>query len=529
MQILDLVQGTESWDKHRSSARNASAASCVLNFNPKTSRQEYLRICAGYSEKEISEWVQKNLFDKGHEVEDKARPVIADLIGEAVYPITGISDDDYLSASFDGITMDESTIWENKLDNKDLSAYIQINDDLPDSHWPQVEQQLMISKAERCLFTLFDKAGNMTVEHWYKSRPERQAQIMAAWQQFDIDLANYQHVEVKSAVTGAPVDSLPAIIYTMDKTDLSITSNFDVYKAKAEALTERAKTPLVTDQDFADRELLGKKFRESEKMLKVKAADVVGQVVDVAAFSKSLLDLAEVHRVFAVNCENAVKAEKENRRADIIKRGKDALTKHIDTLNTMLGKPYMPVVASDFPGAIKGKSNLLKIQDAADAELARCTIIADAFAKNIQINLNTLRDMASDYKTLFSDTATIVLKNNDDLVALIKMRISEHEKELADKKEREQAAIQNMRLQEASEGAKVANAPIVQPVQEVKPVISQPVKSTVLASTIIDPAYVEFAHWFKSLISNYGYDEEHVREAFVNGYNIGKRHGLDEK
>jgi len=281
MKILDLVQGTEIWLNHRASARNASEAAAVLNLCKYTTRQELLRKKASGVVKDVDAATQR-LFDDGHESEDKARLVVADIIGEAVYPITATSDDGYLSASFDGVTMDESTIWENKLFNQSLADYIKANDDLPDTHWPQVEQQLIISNAERCLFTLFDKAGDMKVEHWYKSSPGREAQIMAAWQQFDADLANYQHVEVKAAVTGAPIESLPTIIYTMDKTDLSITSNFDVYKAKAETLIESAKTPLVTDQDFADRDLLGKKFRESETILKQKAKDVVGQVVDVA-------------------------------------------------------------------------------------------------------------------------------------------------------------------------------------------------------------------------------------------------------
>jgi len=227
-----------------------------------------------------------------------------------------------------------------------------------------------------------------------------------------------------------------------------------------------------------------------------------------------MLDLAEVHRKFAVDCENAVKAEKENRRADIIKRGKDALTKHIDTLNTMLGKPYMPVIASDFPGAIKGKSNLLKIQDAADAELARCTIIADAAAKNIQINLNTLRDMASDHKSLFADAATIVLKNNDDLVALVKSRIADFKAEQDAKAERE-------RIEAEMKAAKVAAvAPVIEPVkpvQEVKPITSAPT-----AKQNHDPAYIEFVQWFKSLANNYGYDEDHVKQAFLAGFNAGR-------
>lgn len=481
--IVDLPQGSDEWKAHRMRCYNASNLACAMGIDPNgQKRSDLVRMYALGIEQEFSDYVQKYVIEPGHVIEEAARPIIESRIGDMLYPVTmaGETDGLKLSASLDGITIDNSKTMECKRRNAKLwdSA---LNGIIQDCYKPQMEQGLMLSGAEHCMFVVSDGTDDGTIEVIYISDQDLRAKIIPTWLQFAADVAAYQHVEIKAAVTGAPIESLPALIYDMDKTDLSITSNLDVYKSRAETLIERAKTPLVTDQDFADRDLLGKKFRESETMLKQKAKDVVGQVVDVAAFSQLLLYLAEVHRKFAVDCENAVKAEKENRRADIIKRGRDALTAHVATWNKMLGKPYMPAlgIASDFPGAIKGKSNLLNIQDAADTELARCIIIADATGKNIQINLNTLRDMASDYKSLFTDTAQIIHKNNDDLVALIKARISDNKTEieavearrisaqkLADQAERVRIEFVEAKAKQAAEEAAVKpEAPVVEAVK----------------------------------------------------------------
>lgn len=59
---------------------------------------------------------------------------------------------------------------------------------------------------------------------------------------------------------------------------------------------------------------------------------------------------------------------------------------------------------------------------AGDRKAMDARTIGDA----IQINLNSLRELAADYVFLFADTAQIVLKANDDLVMLVKSRITEH-------------------------------------------------------------------------------------------------------
>ena len=58
------------------------------------------------------------------------------------------------------------------------------------------------------------------------------------------------------------------------------------------------------------------------------------------------------------------------------------------------------------------------------------------------MNLKSLRELASDFKFLFSDTQQLVFKANDDLVLLINARINFHKAEEAAKLEIERARIQ---------------------------------------------------------------------------------------
>lgn len=106
-----------------------------------------------------------------------------------------------------------------------------------------------------------------------------------------------------------------------------------------------------------------------------------------------------------------------------------ALQAHIDQINTSLGgKARMPAVPADFATAIKGKQTISSLRDSADSELARAKIAASQIGDSIRTNLASLDDLAADYLFLFNDVQQLVMKANDDLVALIKVRISEHQK-----------------------------------------------------------------------------------------------------
>lgn len=101
----------------------------------------------------------------------------------------------------------------------------------------------------------------------------------------------------------------------------------------------------------------------------------------------------------------------------------------------------MPAVPADFAGAIKGKKTISSLRDAADSELARAKIEASQIGDGIRANLESLRTLAKDHAFLFNDTQQLVLKDNEDLVALIKVRISEHQQAEEQKAEAQREKI----------------------------------------------------------------------------------------
>ncbi len=142
---------------------------------------------------------------------------------------------------------------------------------------------------------------------------------------------------------------------------------------------------------------------------------------------------------------NMVKIRKDQIRIEIAQKAKLEFIEHIATLNKRIGKPYLSFPQPDFSAPMKGLKKIDTLQNAVDTLMSQAKILANAEADKIEINLNALRDLAKDHAFLFSDAGHIVLKAPDDLIALVKMRITEHQAAEA-KKEAEQR--EKIRLEE---------------------------------------------------------------------------------
>ena len=94
MKIHELVQGSDEWAAFRLAHHGASEAAAMLGLSKKTTRSELLHMKHTGTPKEFSDWVQKNILDYGHEVEAMARPIIEELIGEDLYPVTCSNEDE---------------------------------------------------------------------------------------------------------------------------------------------------------------------------------------------------------------------------------------------------------------------------------------------------------------------------------------------------------------------------------------------------------------------------------------------------
>ncbi|MBJ2111310.1 hypothetical protein JFQ86_00580 [Serratia ureilytica] len=67
MQIINVQQGSAEWHALRAKHFTASEAPVMMAASSKMRRDELLSMKATGSEREISDWVQTNLFDKGHQ------------------------------------------------------------------------------------------------------------------------------------------------------------------------------------------------------------------------------------------------------------------------------------------------------------------------------------------------------------------------------------------------------------------------------------------------------------------------------
>lgn len=437
--IKGLQQGSPEWLAHRAKSRNSSEAAAVLGCDPKLSRSALLRMKATGGEREFTEWQRENLLARGHEIEAFARPLAEAFIGEDLYPVTATDDDGYLSMSFDGINMAEDLFWECKSSNSALRAALDAGD-LPDSHWPQVEQGMVVSGAGIAVFTISDgtEAGTRHME--YRSRPERRAALLAAWHQFDADLANYVHTEAAPEVIPAPVQGFGALVLHVE--GRVVSCNLDDFKIGAKAFLERLPKAdeLKTDQNFADAEAAVKACSEAEDRIKAAKASAMAQAASIDDVFREVDHVAELIRAARLALNNTVKSRKEQIRAEIIAEGQKALRDHIEAANQRIGKPYMPAIAADFVSAIKGMKKLDNMRDAIADELAKAKVAATEAENRVLRNLTTLRSEAADYGFLFADTAQIILKEPDDLAALVKMRIAEHKEAEAKRAAEKQAA-----------------------------------------------------------------------------------------
>ena len=419
-----------------------------------STRDELLRQKATGLTEEVSPAKQR-IFDAGHEAEALARPIAEEIAGTEFYPVVATREVEGMAllASFDGIDLLDEVIWENKLLNQSLVRQVQAGD-LEPHYCLQLEHQLLVSGAQRALFTTSDGTPEGTHPLWYESKPERRAQLIAGWKQFAEDLAAWVQPEAKpTPVVGKTPDNLPALLIQV--TGAVTASNLPEYKAHALEVFRGINRTLATDQDFATAESTVKWCADVESRLAAAKEHALSQTATIDELFRTIDDISAEARRTRLELDKLVKARKEEIRGEIVAGGVAALREHIASLNTRLGKPYMPQVPADFSGAIKGKRTVESLRGAVNDEMARAKIESSAIADRIQINLGTLRELASAHAFLFADTATIVLKQPDDLTMLVKARIAEHQ---AAEQARLDAERERIRQEEAAKLQREAQA-----------------------------------------------------------------------
>ena len=479
MQVHNVQQGTPEWHALRSSYFTASEAPAMMGASKYQTRNDLLAMKKTGIVEEVTAQ-QQAIFDRGHATEELARPLVEEMLGEELYPIVGTSGN--LLASMDGATMLGDTLFEHKLWNQKVVAQIRAGELEPHYYW-QLEQQLLVSGAERVIFVCSDGTRDNFEHLEYRPVPGRRDQLVAGWAQFEEDLGSFEVKEAKVEVVGAAPDQLPAL--RIDVTGMVTASNLDAFKSHALQVIANINTNLSTDKDFADADATVKWCGEVEDKLKAAKEHALSQTESIDALFKAIDDIVAETRRKRLDLEKLVKARKDQVRADIVMDAAKALQAHIDQIDATLGgRIRMPKVHANFAEAIKGKRTIDSLNEAADDELARAKIEASRIGDLIRLNVASLNELAVNHKFLFHDAQDLVQKDNDALVALVKVRINEHEQ--AEQKKRDDAelarqqATQQQQVEQqvqeqpvAQKAAQAETAPEVTPITSAAPAAQQ--------------------------------------------------------
>ena len=448
MKIIDLVQGSDEWCAYRSRYFTASEASIMMACSKNVKRNELLHMKATGSEQEFSAWFQKNVLEKGHRIEAAARPIAERIVGEELYPVTAVSDDGTLLASFDGITMLEDVGWECKQWNASKAEEVRAGEVPQEDYW-QVVQQLVVSGADKWLYMVTDGTEENTVSIWVTLDDFHASQLVAGWEQFRQDLADYQPQAQQVAAQGEAPEALPAL--KINLTGAVQASNLPEFKARAMGMIEGIRTKLTTDQHFADAAETVKFLQKGEKQLEASKKAALEQTASISELFSTIDELRETMRQKRLHLDKLVKAEKENRRLEIQQKAHQAF----DDFLAKLDCPVEPRHSLNVAGAMKGKKTIATLQSAADDEVARAKVECQQLANQISENKALIEKHQGDYGFLFSDWRDLIQRDAEFIKLQVENRIAHHKQEEQKRLEAEREKIRQE--EEAKAKAQAAN------------------------------------------------------------------------
>ena len=433
-----LQQGTPEWHAFRAAHFAASDAPAMLGESPYKTRDQLLREKKLGITPDVDAATQRR-YDDGHRFEALARPLAENIIGEELFPAT--LSEGKLSTSFDGLTMLNDICFEHKTIN---DAIAKCEGNLPIYYRIQMEQQMLVSGAKKCLFVAsqWDEhnqlVGNL-YQVWYLPDPDLRRRIIDGWAQFEKDLAAWQPEEPVTPVVASPAESLPAVAVTVTGA-LTVGGNLAAFGDALRAFVGRIPAKPATDQEFADCEAACKSLKKAEEALEAAETSALAQISDVEAMRRTVADLKNLARTTRLATEKLVKAEKEARRTALVMDAKQQFGRHLEKLQLDIKGVRLIVSSPDFGAAIKGLSSLDSMKNKLTAALLEAQSEANAICGRVRDNLQAL-DSVRDYAFLFADRQELAYKDEETLELIIKQRIDEHKRAEAARLEAERNRI----------------------------------------------------------------------------------------
>lgn len=470
-QIIDAPQGSEAWLQARKDCNTASEAPAALGVSKYQTRDDLLLQKKTGLTKEVDAATQK-LFDRGHETEALARVLAEEIIGEELYPITAKREVEgmQLLASMDGLTMLGDVGFEHKLLSQALVE--QIKAQSLDPHYSvQMDQQILVTGAKKILFMTSDGTKENCHWMWYESSEAKQTLLLAGWDQFERDLADYVPPVQVEKVVAETVEALP-VPSVVVKGELvscnldAITPHFDQYLANIN-------TTLATDQDFANAEADAKNCRESAKKLDAVTEAIIAQMGDVNRAITILGEYSQKLNKMGLQLEKAVKEQKESVKTQAIMKAKQDYSDFVTSLQkNLVVVLHRHLTVPDFAGAIKGVKTIASMQSRINDALAAGKAQAKQFADEVRTKVEFINVSIEGYAHLIN-IADLATKDMDYIKLHIQSvkdaedkRKADHEAEIIAKAEAEARA-----KIEAEQRAKEAAA--AQPINEAKPEVAE--------------------------------------------------------
>jgi putative phage-type endonuclease len=176
--ILRLLQGGPEWLAHRAKSRNASETPVVMGVSPWQTVYQLWLLRTGRAEQKVTPPMRR-----GSELEPAARAAYEAKTENVMEPLV-LADEEY-SASLDGITLAGDLILEVKCPfngrESDLWKAVE-QGEVPEYVELQIQHQLMVADAKLAHLWVFDGTRGLLLE--ITPRPERWAEIRAAWERF---------------------------------------------------------------------------------------------------------------------------------------------------------------------------------------------------------------------------------------------------------------------------------------------------------------------------------------------------------
>lgn len=420
--IHNLVQGSDAWIEFRLSHHGASEAAAMLGISPKVKRNELLHMKYTGTPKEFSDWVQEHILDHGHAVEALARPYIEASLGEDLYPVTMSIGD--ISASCDGLTMDERTAWEHKQWNIMLADSLR-RGELPEEFMPQAQQVLMVTGAERLIFTCSDGTDENMVSLEIKPNRAWFDNITDGWSQFRKDLAEYVPVVIPEKPKAEAIMALPALAVQIRGE--VITSNLPAFQAAAEKFIASIKMDLETDEDFVNGDATVKFCDAKEKEIAIAMDAAIAQMASVDELMRTGNLVKDQLRTKRLALTKQIDVRKAQIKENAVAERRQKYAEHVAAINAELKTVQINVPAPDFVGAIKGLKTIASLYDKLDTALANGKIAADAAAKDLRAKLDWYKSH-EEHAFLFRDLQALIQKPAEDFELAVTARIAEHKR-----------------------------------------------------------------------------------------------------